>query len=683
MFHNYRSLTSFATATVIVSAFVCSLASAQEPVGIVSIRSVNGIVEELKPSFTRAGAEDTFLQMTGMLEGASGAVDLNKPAGAVIVMQANGTPGGMAFAGLVVDENGDNSFDGLIALLKFGLGEPTEHPGGIFEFATGGGDAGGDPGFPDMPPADGGDPFGKMRRFNKDADSHFVAFGDDPFGAPASDDVEGDDPFGAPAGGDEFGGDEFGGDEFGGGPGGDPLAAMAPSAIFLGQKNNVVYVSGNKEMLAALPDDPQTLVKGLAAKQDIAIEFLPKKLPAEMQQMAKDFLVSAMEDADPADSGVDPEQLKIWLDALEKLSVTINVDGTTGKLMLGTGIEVSPGSEPATWFGELKNTKTMLAGIRELPNPGMRTVATSPLRPETAEAFIKFIEEGPTVEPGEDPTRKSSHRYKDMVVTIAKQVVASETFDAGMAVVADEKSRAAVIGAVVDDSEGLVESFRKLYAQIKADDQLEIVGKPEITFHKSGDKNFRFVLLNVKVKGDSPEDIARFGDTSQVLMARGEEVFFIIFGTGADTTTMAKSIIDTSVEKAGMPVTPFEFSLSLNQMEKVTPEVADPNAEQIRSSIEKFGDEDRIQIDFVLNEAGNGGIYQLTLDRWALDMAAEFAGNMMSGGGPPPGVEPFPGDGPAVPGGDPFDAPSDVPSDDPFGAPAKDDTPAEDDPFGV
>jgi len=583
-----RTITAALFVTALLQSVDLQTAAAQKQVAIVSLRSVNDVLKDIKPGFTNTGNEETFLQLSGMTEGASGAIDLSKPVGIVAYLQ-DGQPGGLAFAGLVV-EDGESSFGGLLAMAKLVLGEPKEHPGGIYEFKTPGGpDAGG-------PDAGGDDPFGFLP-----SQQHYVAFGDDPFGAP-----------------EDSHGQEHG--EVHGARALNPLQGIEPpESFFITEKNGNVYVATSAKFLAALPDDPQTLVNGLAAKHDFAMEVSLTNLPADIHDMMKGAFVESVLDS-ASQNGESPltrEQLEQWANDAESVYYTTDIEAT-GEIKTTLGLTIVADSKTEAWFGKLKDSKTHLAGFLKVP-AALNFTVTSPLSDETAAKILKTIPEA-----GEDAILG---KYQTMVLTVFKQMLNAETFDAGFTTIIEEGSSFFAIGGRVSDPESLVATYRELYTQLQADPTLEFVGDPKITFAKAGEKNFRLVTQAAKLKGESGTAEELFGDTVDIVMARGEDIFII--GAGSDGAKRVTAIIEASVDKIGAQAAPFNLSVSLNQFLAFANEPIDPAMSAV---LEKAGDNDRMLFTFAPHAKGNGGQLELTLDPWALDLLAVGISEEAQGG---------------------------------------------------
>ena len=416
------------------------------------------------------------------------------------------------------------------------------------------------------------------------------------------------------------------------------LQLQGPQPVFVKETGGWAFVSPDRSALSSTPTNPETLLKGLNKKYDIAVRGFVQNVPLQLRQMASQKLSEQMEmgllDADAAQKAVaksQAEQMKLLLEEADELTIGLNIDSKNKNIHYDFSVTANEGSSLAKQFESAKGGKTKYSGF-VVPDaavamnlvsniPSAQASQMTEMLTNLENSAIKEIENDDSIE--EDAVRDGAKKFVTGVFDIFRDTLKTGKADAGMSVVLGEKSITMALASHVADG-SQVETLVK--------DLVELAeGDPEISFSKkklnsATHGEVRLHELAIPIPADEYIGQILGGELEICLGASDTDVYVVI---GSDPVTNLKKMVDNS-KGSSADMDPFSVTLKLAPILKFAQAMEqDETLSAIAQMLEQNGN-DNIRIRAFSIE--NGVSYRVLVEEGILKTLGQIGQQQMAGG---------------------------------------------------
>ncbi len=433
------------------------------------------------------------------------------------------------------------------------------------------------------------------------------------------------------------------------------LSPMQPLVMI--ERNGWALMADSADTLAALPDDPATLLAAMAGKYDLGIMAHVANLPEELRQMiiaqigmGAEMGMQQLDESDEqyalqkamAERSV--QQLTTMMTELERFLLGISIDAEAGAAVLDLAVSAKAGTKMADQFAQLKATTTHFAGF-DRPDAAISALGSSKLTDEDVEQFKALLEGVRSAAAEEldkqdlsDGDRAVARKLMHELFDVLNENVEAKVTDGGMLVQMAPDRLTLVAGTHVADGpkiEALVKQFIEQLVKEQPDAEAHV--KLDAEIHEG--VNLHVLSFPTEELGEDAEALQKLvGDQLDLIVGIGPNSLYL--AAGRDAASELKQVIDASKAAPGKPISPARIRIALEPILKTVAAMAEDEstqqmAEMVGLWLSQSPGKDRV--NFETRSIPNGSMTRITLEEGVLRVlgsAVLMAQEMMMGMGP-------------------------------------------------
>ncbi len=424
--------------------------------------------------------------------------------------------------------------------------------------------------------------------------------------------------------------------EFSLGPEGTP--------VFMLFKGDWGFVAQRRNVFAAVPGNPASLLGTLPRQYDLAIRLMPGKLSAAQlngvfEQIGQflDSLVQQPNGSSDVQSALRRQvvrrttQLLAALAAeLEQVVLGFSLDQGSGRAQLDLVFNAKPGSQLARQFAELRSSRTNFAGFGS-SGAALTGIWAGRLPEAKAAALEALLDDMRSIVlhqvaladfPEED--RKTARTAVNQFFAVFQQTVRQRQVDGGMIGVLNPEAATLAVGLGLSETEKL-EDVSKLAADLVRKHRPEYAAWIKLQAQRHRGVNFHTIQVPIPTSGaDSHKLTALFGESIELAVGIGRQALY--FAAGRDALETLKQAIDRSAENEGKLVPPVELSLRLGPVAETVAVLGPAGqralAELIAKELKKISGGD--QLNLLVTPTAFGVRYRLEAEEGLLRLLARM-----------------------------------------------------------
>ncbi len=423
------------------------------------------------------------------------------------------------------------------------------------------------------------------------------------------------------------------------------------------ERDGWALVADSADTLAALPDDPTTLVAHMAGKYNFGITAHVANLPEEVRQMITDQLGMGAAMGMPQMPDETDEQyalrkamtdrsigqLTTMMTELDRFLVGINIDAEAGEATFDLAVSALEGTNTAEQFAQLMETTTNFAGFDQ-PDAAVSALMSSKLTEEDAEqlrTLLGGVRTGALEELEQqnlsDDELAVSEQLMDKIFDVLEENIDAKVLDGGLIAKMAPDRLTVVAGMHVADGPTTEELVRQLFEQF-IKDQPEAEAYVQLDAETHAGMNLHVVSTPTEELAEGAEFMQKLvGDTFDVIVGIGPNSLYL--AAGRDAAGELKQVIDASAAAPDKRVSPATVRVALTPIVNMIAAMEDdPSTQQMAGmmtiALGQSPGKDRVK--FETRPLPNGSLTRITLEEGVirvLGMAAMILPEMMMGPG--------------------------------------------------
>jgi len=348
------------------------------------------------------------------------------------------------------------------------------------------------------------------------------------------------------------------------------VIAAGANLLYIRQVGDWAYASQNREFLADVPDDPTTLLDGMADTYDLAVRLNVQAVPGPLrgmlvEQMKQGFNQAAARQAAEAQAMGQRtlEQLSQMISETERLQLGWSIDPASRRTFIDLEIVAVEGSELAEIYDGSQPVPSRFASVIR-PDAALYYHAAASVSPKAVEQTRQSLDQT-LQQVGEQLTKTGelSESQATEVEALIKRLaelgmdtVAEGKIDLGVLVTAGSETLTASGGALLADGNELAALLKDVAAKVE-----EEPGAPRFLFDQG---EFNGVTMHT-VEADVPEseEEARqvFGPVLQVKLGTADDAVYFAMGEDAEARMKALIVEAEEPDASDRPLGQAYFSL--------------------------------------------------------------------------------------------------------------------------
>lgn len=416
--------------------------------------------------------------------------------------------------------------------------------------------------------------------------------------------------------------------------------------VFVKENKGWAFASDNKANLTSLPENPVGLLGGLEKKYNVAVQVNAQNVPAEMKQMAIQFMQQAFEDAKAQIAEQEPdlkaltdgvygtmmiEQIKMLVLDTEQLTIGWATDAMDKSTYIDFTMTANAGSELAKQFDINTGAKSEYTGFLD-PNSAAQLNFISKLAKNDIETTVKMMDDYrkmvlAKLEEDESLSDEEMEVTRDMIGAFFQ--VMSDTFktgkmDGGATLLLNKDAATFVAGGHVANAKKLEAPLRNLVKVAKNEPDFPDF---KLDAAKHGDVTFHTAMVPIPAHNVQGRQI--FGASFEVVLGIGENSVY--FALGNDCVKTISQVMDASARPVGQDLPQGQLTVSLAPIVKFAADVSDDD--RVKELAKKFDTAKNDKIRITSRSIERGATSRIKVEGDVLKLVGEVAQVLLSGGG--------------------------------------------------